>query len=96
MNIKNTLPKFLFISLRSYSFYLIVMVINSLIWSIDLSLSPYLVKMIVDTVIRFEPERENLLHNIMPLIIAYVALALTVTTSFRIYSYLIDIKMIPQ
>jgi ATP-binding cassette subfamily B protein len=71
------------------------MVINSLVWSVDLSLSPYLVKVIVDTVIGLESDRGNLLHNIIPLIMAYVALALTVTTSFRIYSYLIDIKMMP-
>lgn len=95
MNKKNTLPNFLFLSLSPYYLYIAMMVVNSVIWSIDLSLSPYLVKLIVDTVMSFEANREYLLQNIMPLILAYVGLALTVTTSFRIYSYLIDIKMMP-
>jgi ATP-binding cassette subfamily B protein len=96
MSMKNKAPNFLFNSLKPYYPYLTVMGINSLIWSIDLSLSPYLVKIIIDTVISFEFNKENLLQGIIPLILAYIALALTVTTSFRIYSYLIDIKMMPK
>lgn len=87
---------FIFSILRRFQWLVVIMLFNSIIWAIDLSLSPYIIKMIVDEIISHNTQKENIFIDLLPLIIVYMGIALTVTTSFRLYGYFIDIRIMPK
>lgn len=71
-----------------------VMFFTAIVWSIDLSLKPYLLKLILNGVAEF-PAEEIFSYIAIP-VMAYFAMTFLMSTTFRLYDYFVSIKMIPR
>ncbi len=69
------------------------MLLLSVIWAVDLSLRPYIIKLIVNKVTSFESG--DLFSEIKTLSVIYFSLLFSVSTCFRLYDYFVNYKMIP-
>jgi len=78
---------------RSYRFSVFVMLLTAFIWAIDLSIKPYLIKMIVDELSKRSFEN-SLMAALIPLCL-YFFMTFLVATVFRFYNHFVEIKMIP-
>jgi ATP-binding cassette subfamily B protein len=70
-----------------------VMFLVSFVWAIDLSVRPYLIKIMLDR-INDTPQNEIFAALMVPAII-YVCASFFVSSLFRLYGYFVEIKMIP-
>ncbi len=80
-----TVPQFISQSLKPFTWKILISTLICLIWAVDLSLSPYLMKIIIDRIQTIVPAQAYS-HLLWPAI-AYVGLSGTVVFSFRIYEY---------
>lgn len=78
---------------KDHKFYLFLMFLTACIWAIDLSIKPYLVKLIVDE-LSSSTFTISSIPALIPLIL-YFFMTFLVATVFRVYNYFIEIKMIP-
>jgi ATP-binding cassette subfamily B protein len=72
---------------------LCVMFIVGLIWAIDLSVRRYVVKDFIDRVFMYHAQ-DSFMPYIFPISI-YMLLSITITSSFRLYGYFVDVRMVP-
>lgn len=79
---------------RFFPFPIGIMFLVSSIFAINLSLSPYILKVILDRLSK--SFSEDIFTYIGTPILIYFSLTLTMTTLFRCYDYFVQIKMIPQ
>jgi ATP-binding cassette subfamily B protein len=88
MKIKSnqTLSSFVIQFVQSFRWMLLGQLTNRMLWAIQLSLSPYLVKLILDKVT--EPVTIQSLHCLWKLAGLYIALKLLLSLSFRVYQWL--------
>lgn len=70
------------------------MALVALVWAIDISLSPYLLKIILNQVV--DAPGSDLWVTIGGTILLYLALSFTMSTVWRLYDYFVNIKMIPE
>jgi ATP-binding cassette, subfamily B, bacterial len=86
---------FLFICrmLKPFSFSVGIMFFMAIFWAIEVSLSPYLLKVIVN---RIENTQGDVFHGAFWPAIGYVSLIFFLIVSFRLYGYFVEIKMIPS
>jgi ATP-binding cassette subfamily B protein len=85
---------FIYKVIKPYYWSLGVMLFVAIFWAIDLSLRPYLLKVILDLLARF-PYQGVLSYALFPLL-GYFFLTFANTTIFRCYDYFVEIKMIPN
>jgi ATP-binding cassette subfamily B protein len=71
-----------------------VMFWTALAWSADLSIRPYLLKVILNRLP--EGTQEDVFTNLAIPIVLYLVMYLILTTTFRLYNYFIEVKMIPE
>ncbi len=71
-----------------------IMFWTALAWSADLSIKPYLLKVILNRLP--EGTQENVFTNLVVPIVLYLVMYLILTTTFRLYNYFIEVKMIPE
>jgi ATP-binding cassette subfamily B protein len=64
------------------------------IWAIDISLRPYLLKIILNRL--DEGSQQAVFNYLAGPIILYLGMYFLLTNAFRLYDYFVDIKMIPQ
>ncbi|MFI4955809.1 MAG: ABC transporter ATP-binding protein [Gammaproteobacteria bacterium] len=69
-------------------------VLIALVWAIELSLSPYLIKDIVDTVVMHHQDHAMLIQAVMWPASIYASMTLLLNLNFRLYDYL-GLKMYP-
>ncbi|WP_253299968.1 ABC transporter ATP-binding protein [Wolbachia endosymbiont of Chironomus riparius] len=97
MNINITAKQVLYFILKTLSPFLLhisIVLLAGLIWAIETSFSPYLVKIIID---RASTSAANdLFHNVTTPAISYVSILFLLECSCRVYSYFFEIKMIPR
>ncbi len=79
---------------RPFYWSFAVMLLVALAWAIDLSLRPYLLKVILDR-LTHSPSHEAFRYVAYPLL-TYFFLLFFHTSMFRLYNYFIEIKMIPS
>ena len=84
---------FVFEMVRSFRMSLFVMICVALIWALEVSLSPYILKVIINRLTDY-PSSSIVEYIIFPAL-AYFLLAVIFTTNFRFYDYFVNIKMIP-
>lgn len=88
------LARFITNSVRPFYGAIALMVIVAFAWAIDLSLRPYMLKVILDRV------AEVPAHDIYEALLipagAYFMLAFTMSTLYRMYSYFVEIRMVPR
>ncbi|MGL9726020.1 MAG: ABC transporter ATP-binding protein [Wolbachia sp.] len=80
--------------LRPFPFHIGVVLLTGLVWAIDISFSPYLVKIIIDRV--SISDADNLFRNIATPAISYVLILFSLECLARLYGYFFEIKMIPN
>lgn len=71
-----------------------VMILVALVWSIDVSLAPYLLKIILNQVA--DASKPDLWGTVGGVILLYLTLSFTMSTVWRLYDYFVNIKMIPK
>ncbi|MBX9786190.1 MAG: ABC transporter ATP-binding protein/permease [Alphaproteobacteria bacterium] len=79
---------------RGYRFCVFIMFLTAFIWAVDLSIKPYLVKMIVDELSKKSFE-DSFMTALIPLCL-YFFMTFLVATAFRFYNYFVEIKMVPS
>jgi ATP-binding cassette subfamily B protein len=82
-----TLVVFIWSYLKKNKIYLCLFMLVSIIGSIEISLSPYLLKLIIDTTNQFSNEHEELLSTLALPVILYIVISLISNLNFRTYDY---------
>jgi len=88
------LPSFLWRYLKDKKIYLFGFFIVSIVWAVEMSLSPYLLKVIIDAVVQFSQNQSRLLAAITIPAILYVSMSLILNINFRLYDY-INLRLNP-
>lgn len=81
--------------LRHKKWHLAGFILTALIWAIEMSLSPYLLKIIIDTVINYSSNQTKLLTIIILPATMYAAMSLLLNLNFRLYDY-INLRLYPE
>ena len=84
---------FIYKMIRPFPGGISVMFLVACIWAIDLSLRPYILKIILNRVAEV-PAQDVFDYLTLPAC-AYVFMSFLVSTGFRLYGYFVEIKMIP-
>lgn len=71
-----------------------VMFLVAFLWAIDLSLRPYILKIILNRVAEV-PSQDVFIYLTLPAL-AYLFMSFLLSTVFRLYGYFVEIKMIPR
>ncbi len=82
-----TLATFIWGYLKKKKLYLFFFILVSIIGAVEISLSPYLLKIIIDVVSQFSSDSEGLLPALMIPVILYSSMSLILNLNFRIYDY---------
>src|SRR2546430_2204764 len=85
--IPNTVPKFLWHFSKRYAFHLALFVFVALFWATNMSLSPYMIKLIIDTVAEASVTSENLFAAVGLPAIGYILLSLLLGAVFRFHDW---------
>jgi ATP-binding cassette subfamily B protein len=80
--------------LRPFLLHIGVVLLTALVWAIDISFSPYLIKIIIDRA--STSAADSLFHNIATPAISYVLILFLLECMNRLYNYFFEIKMIPN
>lgn len=95
----NTIPTallpFLWRYLSKNKLYLIGLFFVTIIWAIELSLSPYLLKIIIDIVAKYPHEAAKFMASILLPAGGYIALSIITNLSYQL-SYYINLKLYPK
>lgn len=78
---------------KPFSIPLLIMILTNIIWAIDLSLRPYLMKLILNYIV--ELNHKNLFEVILWPILAYLMVLFIYESASRLQWYFVEIKMIP-
>lgn len=84
---KITLSIFIWNYLKKKKLYLFLFLLVTVIWSIEISLSPYLLKIIIDIVSMFSSGSDELLTNLLIPVILYILMSLILNINFIVYGY---------
>ncbi len=91
----NSVGPFVWRYLRNEKRYLAGFLLVALVWAAEMSLSPYLMKVIIDTVVAEANNIEKLFHVIILPIVLYASMSLVLNLNFRFYNY-INLRLIPK
>ena len=95
LNLQITFPKFVWFYLKEKKIYLFFFLFVAIIWSLEMSLSPYLLKVIIDRVIQFSNNSDKLLANLLFPVILYSSMSIILNINFRIYDY-VSLRLYPR
>jgi ATP-binding cassette subfamily B protein len=91
----NSLMPFIWRYLRRRKLYLAGFFLVSLIWASEMSLSPYLLKVIIDTVIKYSHDHTKMLTAISIPALLYASMSIILNMTFRFYDY-INLRLYPE
>ncbi len=80
--------------IRPYPGPIFVMILVAVVWAIDLSVRPYLLKIILDRVT--EASQDNIFALLLFPAGAYFFMSFAVSSVYRLYGYFVEIRMIPR
>lgn len=80
--------------LKHRKIYLVGFVVIALIWAIEMSLSPYLLKIIIDAVVNLAEDKRKLISVILLPAIIYILMTIVINVNFRLYDY-INLRLYP-
>jgi ATP-binding cassette, subfamily B, bacterial len=96
---KYTLPKklypFILFFLSKHKLKIVCMFFVSVVLAFDLSIRPYMIKLIIDIVASYNQNMKNLTHVLFFPVLGYLISMLTLTIAFRFYDA-IRLSMLPQ
>lgn len=88
---------FIYQAVRPFRLSIFIMCMVGIVWAIDCSLCPYLLKTITDRISTIsEVSRSNIFSNIGPPVAIYFFMTLINPTVFRFYNYFVEVKMMPK
>ena len=90
----DTLLPFVWRYLKNRKRYLAGMITIGLVWATEMSVSPYLVKVIIDTVIRYAQDNQKMLAAIILPASLYIAMSVIMNLAFRLHNY-ISLQLYP-
>lgn len=85
---------FIYNIFRHFSLSLCVMILMAIIWAVDLSLRPYVLKIIIDRI--STTPASDIFESVGYLVIIYFIMTFISATTGRLYGYFVEIKMIPN
>lgn len=85
--LQSTLATFIWSYLKKKKLYLFFFLFVAVIWSVEMSLRSYLLKIIIDRVSLSSSDSEELLSTLLIPVILYVSMSLILNINFRIYDY---------
>ncbi|MCH9715940.1 MAG: ABC transporter ATP-binding protein, partial [Gammaproteobacteria bacterium] len=91
----HTIGRFVWHYLRHEKKYLIGFLLIAVVWAVEMSLSPYLLKIIIDTVVAEAHHPEQLFQVIFIPMVLYASMSLMLNINFRIYNY-INLRLNPR
>lgn len=94
-NSKITLFTFIWRYLKYKAMYMATFILVSIVWSAEISLGPYLLKVIIDTVNEFSNDSTILLHKLFIPVILYSSISLISNINCRICNYA-SLKLYPM
>lgn len=94
IELPNKLLPFVWRYLKYKKWYLAGFLFVSLVWAINMSISPYLLKVIIDTVVQHADDQTQLFAAILMPILLYVVMTIILNITFRLYDY-INLKLYP-
>lgn len=80
---------------RPFPLSIAAMIVVAIVWSVDLSLKPYLLKTILNRLSKVG-NQAHVFRDLMSPMTWYVLMCVVRTTIFRTYGYFVDITMIPK
>jgi ATP-binding cassette subfamily B protein len=92
--IPDKLIPFVWSYLRHKKWYLAGFILVSLIWAIEMSLSPYLLKIIIDSVVNYSQDKQKIVSAIFIPALLYVLMTVVINLNFRLYDY-INLRLYP-
>lgn len=95
LSMQITLLTFVLRYLKQKTLYLVIFVLVSIVWSVEVSLVPYLLKIIIDTVNKFSNDGTKLLRTLSIPVILYSSISLISNINYRIYEYT-SLKLYPR
>lgn len=95
VRLPTTLFQFVWRYLKNQKLYLAGFILIAILWAIEMSLSPYLLKLIIDGVVR-NPENQIAMLNaiLMPAVI-YFSMSIIMNLTFRFHDYL-NLRLYPE
>jgi ATP-binding cassette subfamily B protein len=93
-NLPSSLLPFVWRHLKHNKWYLVGFMFVALVWAINMSVSPYLLKIIIDTVVQYANDPTKLYAALFTPIVLYIAMTLVLNLNFRLYDY-INLKLYP-
>lgn len=90
-----TLGIFIWSYLKNKKLYLFCFFIVSVVWSVEMSLSPYLLKTILDKMIKFSNNNEELFSVLLVPVILYISMSVILNLNFRLYEYA-NLRLYPE
>ncbi len=92
-NIAGQTYKYIWQLMAEYKFATFVILWLAIIWACEISINAYLLKTIINQ-IALAPQQQIIDYILLPIIL-YLIVFCVVQLSFRMYTYFVDIKMIP-
>lgn len=89
-----TLPAFVWHYLKNHQLALCGFVFTALLWSVNMSLEPYLIKLMIDTVVDYQHEKEQMLSLMVFPVGVYLLSSIVSSMGFRLYEY-INLRLYP-
>ena len=90
----NTLGKFVWHYLKPHKWCLVAFVLVAVVWSIDMSVSPYLLKVIINTVSQYAGDKSKAVSLIILPAVLYIVMSIIFHINFRLYDYT-SLKLYP-
>ncbi|MFJ1268273.1 ABC transporter ATP-binding protein [Legionella lytica] len=95
MNTHISLYQFFIKLLKPHKFYVISLLLVASYWGINNTLSPYVLKLIIDKVTAFEGNRAAVFNAILPEVILYVVLWIVIAIDMRLVDW-IRLQLFPR
>jgi len=89
-----SLSRFIRQMLRPYPLPIFIMFMVAVVWAVQTSLLPYVLKIMLNRM-TVEPGADPFVALIGPVAI-YLGMSFTMSTSFRLYDYFVEYRMIPE
>lgn len=94
-NLPTTLFSFVWRYLKNRKLYLAGFALIAILWAIEMSLSPYLLKLIIDGVVRNPQNQITLLNAILLPAVIYFSMSIIMNLTFRFHDYL-NLRLFPE
>lgn len=94
ITLPDKLMPFIWHYLKNRKIFLAGFLLVALIWSIEMSLSPYLLKVIIDTVVQYPTDYHKMLVGLLVPAILYVSMSIIMNLTFRMHGY-INLRLYP-